>query len=434
MRYPLSSLVLVAGLLLGNSGQAAEPTPYSGLYAFGDSLSDIGNTLFLTQQAPPPSTYFQGRFANGLIWIDYLAAELGLPPPQTGAAGFTPSTDHSVSFAFGGSGTGFSNELPVPVPVIGLLGQVELFTTALAGQPADPAALYTVWSGANDYLFSQPPPATLPGIPFPPDPPTTVNNILTAISELYALGARHFLVPNLPDLGAVPLVAATPVSPVLSELTLIHNALLAQALPTLEASLPGSRIQLLDVHTLLAALLADPLAYGFVAPALQPGPAAGCLFPPFQCPPLDFTADTVFWDEEHPTSAVHALIAQTALAALPEPVALAIRPGLGRSVVNPRSHSVLTVAILSDSIFNALDIDPATVRFGPAAAAPLLHPRTAFDVDRDGDADLLLAFRLPETGIACGQTAVSLTGATVTGGAVSGWQPLLLVGCRWPLR
>ncbi len=62
------------------------------LYVFGDSLSDVGNVFRATgRQYPASPPYFQGRFANGPVWVEYLADDLKLPR--------NPSTN----FAFGGA-------------------------------------------------------------------------------------------------------------------------------------------------------------------------------------------------------------------------------------------------------------------------------------------------------------------------------------------
>src|SRR6266478_3795511 len=45
---------------------------FDAIYAFGDSLTDTGN-----KPAPAPD-YFQGRYSNGALWIEYLSTQLGL--------------------------------------------------------------------------------------------------------------------------------------------------------------------------------------------------------------------------------------------------------------------------------------------------------------------------------------------------------------------
>ena len=66
-------------------------------------------------------------------------------------------------------------------------------------ETADPDALYTVWAGPND-MFLIEDPAQAPAII-----QQAVENLGTAIVGLYGMGARHILVPNMPDLGATPM-------------------------------------------------------------------------------------------------------------------------------------------------------------------------------------------------------------------------------------
>ena len=72
----------------------AHAGPYSAIYAFGDSLSDVGNVFLGTGGAEPAPPYFAGRFSNGPIWLDYLAAQLGTGP-------MIPSLQGGTDYAFG---------------------------------------------------------------------------------------------------------------------------------------------------------------------------------------------------------------------------------------------------------------------------------------------------------------------------------------------
>jgi hypothetical protein len=67
--------------------------------------------------------------------------------------------------------------------------------------------------------------------------------------------------------------------------------------------------------------------------------------------------------------------------------------------------------------FATADIDPATVRFGPAAGAfnPSTTPDLAANVDNDGLDDATFDFLTGDVGISCGETEATLTGET-TGG------------------
>ncbi|MGQ0668377.1 MAG: hypothetical protein ACT4PO_01665 [Actinomycetota bacterium] len=77
--------------------------------------------------------------------------------------------------------------------------------------------------------------------------------------------------------------------------------------------------------------------------------------------------------------------------------------------------------------FDASDVDPSTVQFGPAGAGPTQHALE--DVDGDGDTDLVLHFRTQETGIQCGVTSATLTGETFGGTALEGSDSVRTVGC-----
>lgn len=116
----------------------------------------------------------------------------------------------------------------------------------------------------------------------------------------------------------------------------------------------------------------------------------------------------------------------------PTPVTIDIKPGDKHNVLNPRSHGRVSVAVLSDTdnetAFDPLQIDIATVRFGPDGATPnRYHVR---DVNKDGLGDLLVQFRIPDTGIQCGDRDVTLTGSTFDGREVNAADSMKTVGCR----
>ena len=109
-------------------------------------------------------------------------------------------------------------------------------------------------------------------------------------------------------------------------------------------------------------------------------------------------------------------------------VAIDITPGSFPNSINPRSRGVIPVAILTTETFDASTVDPAMVRFGPDAAAPV-HAALE-DVDGDGDTDLILHFRTQDTGIVCGETSASLTGQTFGAQAVEGSDSIRTVPCK----
>ena len=96
---------------------------------------------------------------------------------------------------------------------------------------------------------------------------------------------------------------------------------------------------------------------------------------------------------------------------IPTTVTIDIKPS--KKTVNKISFKKdknLKVAILGDATFDALQVDPSTVKFGPSEASPARF--NTKDYNRDGFVDLILTFKLNETGIACGDTEAILTGKT----------------------
>jgi len=105
--------------------------------------------------------------------------------------------------------------------------------------------------------------------------------------------------------------------------------------------------------------------------------------------------------------------------------------------INLKSQGVIPVRLLGDACFDVTEIDPFSVRFGPAGAG-IAHPK-AFghlgadsshddsgmddssgddhlgDADADGFRDLVLHFRTQATGIRSGDTRACLEGRTVDG-------------------
>jgi cholinesterase len=313
-KVPLA-LALLALMVTSAVKPQAQARLYDALVAFGDSLSDTGNLWIATtaagqQPAIPPSelpnrTYFRGRFSNGPVAVEYLWDLIGNRRgdwnDDDDEERVVPSLElrtvrnvRAASFAFGGSGSGLFDSLPGG-PIPGFQGQIELFRAALTERTPPARTLYVVFTGANDYvgLFGRP--ILSPAI--------VVGNIANGIRTLHTLGARHVMVLNLPDLGVIPFVPSD-LRPLATALSVQHNALLADALNVVSASLPDLQLIRVDVFAFLHGLL----ALGAVpAPALT-GPNATCLFTnPSTCTNVLFDVNRpfVFWDVQHATTAAH---------------------------------------------------------------------------------------------------------------------------------
>jgi phospholipase/lecithinase/hemolysin len=328
------------------SGALTPNLNFSKIYVFGDSLSDPGNIYNATSFVqwfdgllglkipvlPPSPPYFEGRYSNGLMWIDYLPKDLGITvTPSTELAIFNPllpfnspvtitknglevspyfngaTTEQSVNFAFGGAQTGFvgsDGEFGELIP--GLLQQLEWFVEdhQLVNASADPNALYIVWAGANDYWSEE-----------NPNPEQSVENIEMAITSLYETGARTFLVPNLPDLGETPFAfnGGAEESERLTSLTLEHNAELDETIDDLRDELTGINIIEFDVYSIFNDAILNPERYGFTN-------VTEASLDPFTLVPVGNPNEYLFWDDVHPTSIVHEYLAEFALDTLtPQP-------------------------------------------------------------------------------------------------------------------
>ena len=327
MNWKNTAAAVLGGVLImaGAAGPArATLSGVDQLFVFGDSLSDTGNVKNAVGCPPGPCNPMTGRFSDGTNWIDDLGNAMGIQPtpftPPVGAP--AGSGAQGVNYAVGGAGSGSANGGLATLP--GLQQQIGMHATATGGGAlVGPNALFTLWIGANDYLLLA-----------ETNPLTVVANISNTISALYGLGARDFMVLNLPDIGQLPVVAGDPVAQAgLTALADGHNAALAAALPALFGTLPGANLVSVDVDALFDRILADPLAFGYdniTTPCLDIGES-----PPRPCG----TPDThLYWDIQHPTSKTHSLIGQLAANALVD---------AGIAVPAPATASLLLVGLVA---------------------------------------------------------------------------------------
>jgi outer membrane lipase/esterase len=182
--------ILTSASLLGLTSiaaQAATPS-YDVLYVFGDSYCDVGNLFAATDGADPAPPYYMGRFSNGPIWLDHAAGFLGVP--------LTPSLLGGTDYAFGGA---WVTEPESVTQIPSVPQQVDLYLSQHEGK-ADPNALYILEGGGNDILD------TTTG-----SPETLGLHIAEglAASELLLrkAGARHFVIPDLFNVGLLPAAA-----------------------------------------------------------------------------------------------------------------------------------------------------------------------------------------------------------------------------------
>jgi hypothetical protein len=107
-----------------------------------------------------------------------------------------------------------------------------------------------------------------------------------------------------------------------------------------------------------------------------------------------------------------------------------IKPGDRRNVVNPRAKGGIWVAVHSDTLlpFDPLQIDIPRVQFGPEGVKAIRY--RVKDVNKDGIEDLILRFRIRDSGIGCGDTKAKLKGRTFDGQRFRGKDAVKTVGCE----
>jgi phospholipase/lecithinase/hemolysin len=275
----------MAALLGASDAIALSP---SRLFVFGDSLSDIGNIDDATFGIVPGSTYYDGRFSNGPTWVERLAGDLDLGP-------LAPSRAGGTNFAYGGAQTTGANG--IGGAFIHDLDE-QLADYRATSQTADPNALYVVWAGANDLFDGQ------------TDVNGPVGRVASSLVQLATMGARQFLVPNLPILGRIPNYNRDPAAAAQFDLlSQQYNAAFETEIESLAATNLQATFYRLDVAEIFSDAIAHPLAWGLTnvtdpaAPGLEPG---AFFYNDNQI--VAHPEQYLFWDTIHPTAAVHQLL------------------------------------------------------------------------------------------------------------------------------
>jgi hypothetical protein len=103
--------------------------------------------------------------------------------------------------------------------------------------------------------------------------------------------------------------------------------------------------------------------------------------------------------------------------------------------IRPDDDYVVLVSVKSTSTaageasdLDALQIDPASLRFGPAGASNAISPIPA-DLDGDSDTDVIFGFQVQESGIFCGDTEVTLEGEQYDGYPLTGVDNITTTDC-----
>ena len=313
-------LTLATAFLALLFAPAIDAAPISGLYIFGDSLSDPGNSAIdfgstavppfkVTQQSDITSNAFiptfpyasSFQYSNGNVWAYQFATMLGLPSQ---VAGPVLGGGIRANYAFAGAATGpLNNTTPPPT----LLTQTGNFIASLGAAQAPADALYVIAGGGNNARTA------LSAIAGGADPTATIGatavqfaaDIGNIVDALQGKGARRIIVWNAPNLGLAPAVVAGGPTASFLGTTLTRSMNDAMA-----SRLAGEvDVKTFDLFGLITSVTANPGAYGLTNATVASGAIPGADPSAYLC-----------WDGIHPTSAGHAILAEAMyVVAVPEP-------------------------------------------------------------------------------------------------------------------
>lgn len=349
MMSPLRrSFMIVVAVLYLFPGVFARCQAYTSIVVFGDSLSDTGNDAVLSKakytvngQLPGPATgYTDGRFTDGTdtspaahnyngVWIEQLAAMFAAKPGIKNSLAAGGGNNYAYGFATTSAGTSVFTYPPPNTALSFTINNIQQqVSDYLATNPTITSkTLFVVWGGANDLIAA-----------------TSAQDIQNAamreagiVQTLISAGATEFIVPNLPPLGLVPRFnGSTATSVPATTAAAGFDQALAAYLGALPAQNTGKTLHIyqLDTYTLFNTIVAAPSAKNLanVTVSSQGNTA--------------INPDTyLFWDDLHPTTYGHNMIATTAYNLLNGPITAAASMTSTNPQINLNGSITFTVTV-----------------------------------------------------------------------------------------
>ncbi|KAL0426082.1 UNVERIFIED_CONTAM: GDSL esterase/lipase [Sesamum radiatum] len=273
---------------------------FEAMFIFGDSNSDTGgfNAAFPSQPSPNGMTYFNrptGRATDGRLYVDFLAQGLGLPFVSPYLQSIGSDYRHGANFATAASTvlmpttSLFVNGVS-PFYLAVQINQMKQFKAKAEefksqGQTNLPQpdifgkALYVIYIGQNDFTgFAGS--AGAGGVK--QYAPQIVSQVVSTVKELYSLGGRTFLVPNLGPVGCYPAFlvqfphGSSDIDPsgcMMSHNNAVneYNSMLKDALGQARQDLKDANLIYVDTNSVLLELYQNPTSHG-----MQHGTTACC--------------------------------------------------------------------------------------------------------------------------------------------------------------
>lgn len=333
--YYVPQIILDAGISVVTEFFDHELAPY------------ITNLIAKVKLVPllPGQPYWESRFSNGKVWNEYLADMLAIQKSnkevytnKAFGGGWAATYDYQLSVwnlirhPIGTIKTLIVGKL-IP-PSMGLTIQAYL----LEHQSLNPESVYFVFGGSNDYINV---------LLFEDNYNTTImsayiDNVIDALGstlkKLAAAGGKRFVVMGIPRIGETPRFVNTSDRDVLNNAAQLHNERLQARIAQLKTLYPTVDFLYVDIDSFLTKALVNPDQYGFtnvkeacidvkfpMFNALAYSPFAGNFVmqyaqvlqykdPSFGPNDTNYhVCDTpqnyLFWDEIHPSTRAHGLLA-----------------------------------------------------------------------------------------------------------------------------
>ncbi|KAJ4828746.1 hypothetical protein Tsubulata_032027 [Turnera subulata] len=294
-----SLLFFIVSFLQVSGAQELKGCGFQAIYAFGDSLTDIGNNKGFAERPPYGNTTGKqtGRASDGLLVIDYIAQSAGLPL-------LNPSEDQSATFQSGANfalsaSTVMTNEKKPQDLFKGFVAagdsleleteRFESHVKSICKDPTGPdckkkmeSSLFFLWMGINDYNYAiadggkeaSPFIKTIEQAKQLKLVPSVVEAIIKGLKTLISYGATQVLVLGLPPYGCSPYFL-TPQSKNSSavydehqclkdynDYLMYHNIYLQEALGSLQKENPNANIVYGDTYKAMRTILAEHTKYG----------------------------------------------------------------------------------------------------------------------------------------------------------------------------
>src|SRR2546430_3941962 len=288
----------------------AQAPAFTQVIVFGDSLSDDGNIAHRARDlvgfSYPSSNfnYSDYRFTDDSNTSPAANLYFGtwheqLEKTFLGLAIAKNSLDGGTDYAFGGATTkdGAQDRTVVnnPFPFSGgdftitIDNMGKQIADYLASHTPDTNALYILWGGGNDLFDDHSAQSVI----------DTANRVGVLIRRLANAGARNFLVPNVPPLGAVPNSFGDPTRVAALDLASANyrnqlNFVVASTISGLTATGININVYTFDVWLGVIRVLGQPRRYGFVDTIDSAQDRSGVN-------PDQY----LFWDDLHPTTGGH---------------------------------------------------------------------------------------------------------------------------------